>query len=229
MTSSVSCDDIALLLGDDSSFLAGVEALRANMTGPPTHIFTVPMVRRMRRAAGGGRKKNTRSAHSGPLDQVWPLLVALGARVGPKMREPTLDAVAGVLTIASDLYALSVEQRAALDRYRASIATARETRLALKATRAAKAPAPPAARRGGRAPRARAHEDTQSPDALARAARQAELFAQHDMAFEQVRATLCHHPLRRSGELLLASDMRELVRASSFCLFARGCLTHACM
>jgi hypothetical protein len=41
---------------------------------------------------------------------------------------------------------------------------------------------------------------------------QAELFAQHDIAREQAKATLSHHPLRVSGQPLLATDMKDVVR-----------------
>lgn len=61
--------------------------------------------------------------------------------------------------------------------------------------------------KGGPAP----DSATPTPEAIARAARQAELFAQHDIAREQARAALGHHPLRVQGQPLLGSDMREVL------------------
>ena len=47
-----------------------------------------------------------------------------------------------------------------------------------------------------------------------RAARQAELFARHDIAREEAKANLCHHPLRVSGQPLIAEDSSTVVFAS---------------
>ena len=51
-------------------------------------------------------------------------------------------------------------------------------------------------------------------EAELRAARQAELFAHHDIAREEVRASLGHHPLRTSGDPLLPTDYGAVVMGS---------------
>jgi hypothetical protein len=122
-----------------------LEALRDNMTGPPSLIFTVP--------------------------SVWPLIVAIGNRIGacvvfanfhvvlgsmvsfsgPKMREETLASVSNVLGIVSDLYALSLEQRATLARYVDSLSAAKTERALRKKEKLEKATAAMASATAARA------------------------------------------------------------------------------
>ncbi len=195
MTTSI--DEIVMQLHDKATFLQGVTALKKNLTGPPSAIFTVPAV--------------------------WPAVVTLSTYISAKMKDETLGLTLQVLNVVDDLYALSPEQRASLARYKDAVLSATEARKQKKAVPVASAAAPTMPRPAVKTPHGqRANnggnsggkkhggnqqlvkplvarerppttdlvpptDEHKNREAEARAARQAALFTKHDIAREEVK------------------------------------------